>query len=259
MHGPSETIDHEAYLWRDDWRGLAWDDVVLYEFHIGAFTPEGTFAAATTKLDHLVELGVTAVEIMPVGDFRGRRGWGYDGVYPYAPDASYGRPEDFKTFVEAAHRRGVAVLLDVVYNHFGPEGNYLSSYAPNFFTRRHRTPWGEAINFDGPDARPVRDFFIENAEYWIDSFHLDGLRLDAVHAIRDGGRPDIIDELAARIRSRFDRPVHLLVENENNEPERLVRRRREPALYTAQWNDDVHHVLHVAATQGDERLLRRLW
>ncbi len=248
VHGPSETIDHQSYRWRAQWPGRAWDDIVLYELHVGAFTPEGAFASAARKLDHLVELGVTAVEIMPVADFRGRWGWGYDGVYPYAPDSTYGRPEDFKSFVEAAHRRGVAVLLDVVYNHFGPEGNYLSSFAPDFFTDRHRTPWGEAINFDGADARPVRDFVIENAEYWIDAFHLDGLRLDAVHSIKDDSHPDIVDEIALRLRSRFGATVHLLLENEHNEPERLVRRSRKPVLYTAQWNDDVHHVLHVAAT-----------
>ena len=266
VHGPSETIDHEAYRWHERWPGRPWEDVVLYELHVGAFTPDGSFAAAARKLDHLVELGVTAIEIMPVADFRGRWGWGYDGVYLYAPDASYGRPEEFKAFIEAAHRRGVAVLLDVVYNHFGPEGNYLSTYAPDFFTSRHRTPWGEAVNFDGPDAGPVRDFVIENAEYWIDAFGLDGLRLDAVHAIKDDSRPDIVDELGARLRSRFDRPIHLLLENENNEPQRLVRYQRKPLLYTAQWNDDVHHVLHVAATHektsyyadyGDTKLLER--
>ena len=266
VHGPSETIDHDAYRWRARWPGLAWDDVVLYELHLGAFTPEGSFAGAARKLDHLVELGVTAVEIMPVADFRGRWGWGYDGVYPYAPDATYGRPEDFKSFVDQAHSRGIAVVLDVVYNHFGPEGNYLSSYAPNFFTARHRTPWGEAIDFDGPDARPVRDFMIENAEYWIDAFRLDGLRLDAVHSIKDDSRPDIVDELGARLRSRSGRAIHLLLENENNEPQRLVRYQRKPLLYTAQWNDDLHHVLHVAATHerssyyadyGDTKLLAR--
>ena len=141
---------------------------------------------------------MTAVEIMPVSDFKGRWNWGYDGAFPYAPDASYGRPEDFKAFVEAAHERGIAVLLDVVYNHFGPEGNFLSLYAPDFFTSRHKTPWGDAIQLDGPNSRPVRDFFIENAEYWIEEFHLDGLRFDAVHAIKDDSRPDLLDELAAR-------------------------------------------------------------
>ncbi len=158
------------------------------------------------------------------------------------------------------------MLLDVVYNHFGPEGNYLSLYAPDFFTERHRTPWGKAINFDGPNARPVRDFVLENAEYWIDAFRLDGLRIDAAHSIKDERRPDIIDELAARLRARFDRPIHLLLENEDNEPERLIRQGRKPILYTAQWNDDLHHVLHVAATHensgyyadyGEAKLLAR--
>jgi len=248
VHGPSETIDHEAYPWDEDWRGRDWDDVVLYELHLGAFTPEGTFAGAAGKLTHLAEVGVTALEIMPVGDFRGRWGWGYDGVCLYAPDATYGRPDDFKAFVEAAHRLGIAVILDVVYNHFGPEGNYLPLYAPDFFTSRHRTPWGDAINYDGPNARPVRDLVVENAEYWIETFHLDGLRLDAVHAIKDDSRPDIVDEIAQRLRSRFSRPIHLILENEDNQPERLVRCGRMPKLYDAQWNDDVHHVLHVAGT-----------
>ena len=191
---------------------------------------------------------MTAVEIMPVGDFPGRWGWGYDGVLLYAPDASYGRPEHFKAFLEAAHRRGVSVLLDVVYNHFGPVGNFLPRYAPDFLTDRHRTPWGDAINFDGPNSRLVREFFIQNAEYWIEAFHLDGLRLDAAHAIKDDSRPDVLDELAVRIRKRFARPIHLVIENESNDPARLIRRGRTPLRFTAQWNDDVHHVLHVAAT-----------
>ena len=221
---------------------------MFYELHVGAFSPEGTFAGAALKLDHLADLGVTAVEIMPVSDFSGRWNWGYDGAFLYAPDASYGRPEDFKAFVEAAHGRGIAVLLDVVYSHFGPEGNFLPLYAPDFFTNRHRTPWGDAINFDGPNSRPVRDFFIENAEYWIEEFHLDGLRFDAVHAIKDDTRPDLLDELATRLRARYSRPIHLVLENESNDPRRLTRHGGKPDLYTAQWNDDVHHVLHVAAT-----------
>jgi maltooligosyltrehalose trehalohydrolase len=249
VHGPSEAIDHAAYSWREDWRGRSWDDAVLYELHVGAFTPEGTFIAAAERLDHLADLGVTAVEIMPVGDFSGRWGWGYDGVLPYAPDSSYGRPEHFKAFVEAAHRRGVSVLLDVVYNHFGPDGNFLPRYAPDVLTDRHKTPWGDAINFDGPNSWPVREFFIQNAEYWIEAFHLDGLRLDAAHAIKDDSRPDVLDELAERIRKRSIRPIHLVIENELNDPARLIRRGRTPLRYTAQWNDDVHHVLHVAATR----------
>ena len=232
---------------------------MLYELHIGAYTAEGSFAASARKLDHLAELGVTAVEIMPIGDFRGRWGWGYDGVYPYAPDAAYGRPDDFKAFVEAAHQLGIAVLLDVVYNHFGPEGNYLSSYAPDFFTTRYRTLWGEAIDFDGPNARAVRDFVIENAEYWIDTFRLDGLRLDAVHSIKDDSRPDIVDELAARLRSRFARPIHLLLENEKNEPQRLVRyERRPPPLHGAVERRRPPRAARRRNARK-ERLLRRLW
>ena len=248
VNGPSEAIDPTAYRWRESWMGREWDDIVLYELHLGAFSPEGTFAGAALKLDHLADVGVTAVEIMPVSDFKGRWNWGYDGAFPYAPDASYGRPEDFKAFVEAAHERGIAVLLDVVYNHFGPEGNFLSLYAPEFFTSRHKTPWGDAIQLDGPTSRPVRDFFIENAEYWLEEFHLDGLRFDAVHAIKDDSRPDLLDEMAARIRARFARPIHLILENEDNVPQRLTRNGDKADLYTAQWNDDIHHVLHVAAT-----------
>jgi maltooligosyltrehalose trehalohydrolase len=248
VNGPSEAIDPRTYRWRESWPGRQWHDIVLYELHVGAFSPEGSFAGAAAKLGHLADLGVTAVEIMPVSDFSGRRNWGYDGAFPYAPDASYGRPEDFKAFVEAAHAHGIAVLLDVVYNHFGPEGNFLPLYAPDFFTSRHRTAWGDAMQFDGPSSRPVRDFFIENAEYWIEEFHLDGLRFDAVHAIKDDTRPDLLDELAERLRSRFRRPVHLVLENESNDPRRLARHGDKADLYTAQWNDDIHHVLHVAAT-----------
>ena len=248
VNGPSEAIDPGAYRWQESWQGRNWEDIVLYELHVGAFSPEGTFAGAAAKLGHLANLGITAVEIMPVSAFSGRRNWGYDGAFPYAPDASYGRPEDFKAFVEAAHEHGIAVLLDVVYNHFGPEGNFLPLYAPNFFTSRHKTGWGDAIQFDGPNSRPVRDFFIENAEYWIEEFHLDGLRLDAVHAIKDDSRPDLLDELAERVRSRFRRPIHLVLENEDNVSRRLARYGGKADLYTAQWNDDIHHVLHVAAT-----------
>jgi maltooligosyltrehalose trehalohydrolase len=247
VHGPSEVIDPSRFSWREDWRGRPWEEIVLYELHIGAFTPEGTFQAALGKLGHLADLGVTAVEIMPVSDFSGRWNWGYDGVLPYAPDSSYGRPEDFKAFVEAAHAQGICVLLDVVYNHFGPDGNYLSSYAPDFFTN-HSNPWGAAINFDGSTARPVREFFLENAEFWIEEFHLDGLRLDAVHEIKDSSRPDFLDELAARLRLRFQRPVHLILENESNDPDRLRRQEGAASKYTAQLNDDAHHVLHSAAT-----------
>src|SRR6202161_4161188 len=250
VNGPSEAVDPRAYRWRESWTGRAWDEIVLYELHLGAFSPEGTFAGAARKLDHLADLGVTAVEIMPVSDFKGRWNWGYDGVLPYAPDASYGRPEDFKAFVEAAHERGIAVLLDVVYNHFGPEGNYLSLYAPLFFNSQHQTPWGAAINFDADGNRDVREFFIHNALYWLEEFHLDGLRLDAVHAIADDSPVHILEELAQRVRTAaLPRSAHLILENEHNQARWLQRGPRGDAvLYDAQWNDDAHHVLHVAAS-----------
>ena len=267
VHGPSEVVDPDSYRWTEQWAGRSWDEVVLYELHVGAFTPQGTFRAAIDKLDHLRSLGVTAIEIMPISDFPGGRNWGYDGVLPYAPDSSYGRPDDLKALVEAAHARGIAVLLDVVYNHFGPDGNYLPVYAPTFFTDRHETPWGAAINYDGEHAAPVREFIIGNALYWIGEFHLDGLRFDAVHAIIDESGRHLLDELAERARASTTRPLHLLLENEDNDPTRLGREGGQPVHYTAQWNDDVHHVLHTAATrertgyyadyEGDTDLLGR--
>jgi malto-oligosyltrehalose trehalohydrolase len=173
VHGPSAVVEPAAYVWHDaDWSGRPWEEAVLYELHIGSFTPPGTFRAAIDKLDHLAALGVTAIELMPIGDFRGRRNWGYDVTLPYAPDSSYGRPEYLKALVEAAHTRRLMVLLDVVYNHFGPEGAYIHAIAPEAFTDRHKTPWGEAINFDGPASGPVREFVIHNALYWIEEFHL---------------------------------------------------------------------------------------
>lgn len=251
VHGPSEVVDPAAHPWRDAaWKGRPWEEAVVYELHIGAFTPEGTFRAAIGRLDHLAALGVTAIEIMPVADFPGRRNWGYDGVLPYAPDASYGRPEDLKALVEAAHARGLMVLLDVVYNHFGPEGNYLHAIACQAFTDRHKTPWGAALNFDGPESAAVRQYFIHNAIYWIEEFHLDGLRLDAVHAILDDSPRHLLAELAERVRAAApERHIHLILENEENQASRLQRGSDgRPRWYTAQWNDDVHHVLHVAAS-----------
>jgi malto-oligosyltrehalose trehalohydrolase len=251
VHGESQWIDSGAFRFEAPWTGRRWEEIVLYELHIGAFTPAGTFQAAIAKLDHLAGLGVNALQIMPVADFPGLRNWGYDGVYPYAPDASYGTPQDFARLIDAAHGRGIAVMLDVVYNHFGPEGNYLREYAPQFFTDRHRTPWGDGINFDGPDSGPVRQFFIENALFWLREYRLDGLRLDAVHAIQDDSATHILDELATRVRREIsDRPVHLVLENEDNQSRYLVRDDNGgPRTYTAQWNDDIHHVLHVAATR----------
>ncbi|HEX6638004.1 MAG TPA: malto-oligosyltrehalose trehalohydrolase [Steroidobacteraceae bacterium] len=250
VHGWSELQSPAEYPWSIPWRGRPWEELVIYELHVGTFTPEGTFVAAIEKLDHLAGLGITAVELMPVADFPGARNWGYDGVFPYAPDASYGRPDDLRAFVDAAHERGIAVLLDVVYNHFGPEGNYLPKVSPEFFTDTHETPWGAAINFDAAHSETVREFFVQNALFWLREFHLDGLRLDAVHAIRDDSGRHILDEIARRVRRAVvDRPVHLVLENEENEAPFLIRDRGgEVRRYTAQWNDDFHHVLHVAAT-----------
>jgi len=252
VHGPSEVIDPGAYAWRDGgWMGRPWHEAVIYEIHVGAFTEAGTFRAAIDRLDHLAALGVTAIELMPVADFPGRRNWGYDGVLLYAPDSSYGRPADLKALIDAAHARGLMVILDVVYNHFGPDGNYLPVYAPTFFTERHHTPWGAAINFDGSHSAAVREFIIHNALYWLEEYNLDGLRLDAVHAIIDDSAKDILDELAERARAQR-RNVHLILENEENQAGRLVRDADGvPRHYSAQWNDDVHHVLHTAATGED--------
>ena len=251
VHGPSEVVDPAGFEWRDTaWRGRPWHEAVLYELHVGTFTRGGTFAAAAERLDHLAGLGVTAVELMPLAEFPGARGWGYDGVLWFAPFHGYGRPEDLKAFVRAAHERGLMVLIDVVYNHFGPEGNRLHRYAPQFFSERRDTPWGPAINFDGPDSRPVRDFIIHNALYWIEEFHADGLRLDAVHAICDDSRPDILTELAETVRRAVpERHVHLVLENDHNAARYLARDEvGRPRWYDAQWNDDFHHVVHVLTT-----------
>ena len=251
VHGPSEVVDPQLYAWGDhDWHGRPWSASVIYELHIGSFTEAGTFLGAIERLDHLVALGVTVLELMPVADFPGRRNWGYDGVLPFAPDSSYGRPEHFKALVDAAHARGLMVILDVVYNHLGPEGNYLSMYAPQFFNPGHQTPWGAAINFDAEGSHEVREFFIHNALYWLEEFHLDGLRLDAVHAIADDSPMHILEELAQRVRTAaLPRSAHLILENEHNQARWLNRDARGNALqYDAQWNDDVHHALHVAAS-----------
>lgn len=251
VHGPSEVVDPTEFDWQDsNWRGRPWEETVIYELHVGTFTAEGTFAAVEKRLPYLAELGVTAVELMPVADFPGERNWGYDGVLQFAPDSRYGRPEVLKRLVQAAHQAGLMMFLDVVYNHFGPEGNYLHTYAPQFFTDRHRTPWGDAINFDGPDSRTVRDFFINNALYWLDEFHFDGLRFDAVHALVDDSKPDILTEIAAEVRTRSEagRHVHLVLENDNNASRYLRRSDGGAKAYDAQWNDDIHHSLHVAIT-----------
>jgi malto-oligosyltrehalose trehalohydrolase len=251
VNGPSQVIDPTAFDWGDEhWNGHPWEEAAIYELHVGTFTPEGTFTAAQNRLDYLIDLGITAVELMPLSDFYGRRNWGYDGVLPYAPDSSYGNPENLKRFIEAAHQKGVMVFLDVVYNHFGPEGNYLREYSPQFFTDRHRTPWGEAINYDGPCSRPVREFVIHNALYWLEEYHFDGLRLDAVDRIIDDSSPHLLTELAERVRHEFgnERFVHLVLENDDNAAHFLRRNGNgKPCWYNAQWDDDIHHAYHVLA------------
>ena len=252
VHGASEVIDPLAYEWHDgDWRGRSWDEAVVYELHVGGFSATGDFSGVMRRLDHLVELGITAIELMPLADFPGARNWGYDGVLPFAPDASYGRHEQLKALIDAAHGKRLMILLDVVYNHFGPEGNYLHRYAPQFFNTRHRTPWGPAINFDSGCSRVVHDFVIHNALYWLEEYHFDGLRLDAVHAIADDSSPDILIELAEAVRAGpgRSRAVHLVLENDRNSARYLQRTTSAtPRWYTAQWNDDIHHALHVIAT-----------
>jgi maltooligosyltrehalose trehalohydrolase len=251
VHGPSEVVDPGNFMWTDaGWNGRLWEESVIYELHIGTFTSQGTFQAAIERLDWLVALGITAIEIMPVADFPGKRNWGYDGVLLFAPDSSYGRPEDFKALIDAAHRKGIMVILDVVYNHFGPDGNYMPSYSP-VFTERHHTPWGAAVNYDAEGSDVVREFVIQNALYWIEEFHLDGLRLDAVHAIKDDSIPHLLDEIVDRVRLlSVGRPVHLILENEENQASWLDRNAGgDPIAYTAQWNDDLHHVLHCAVSQ----------
>ncbi len=252
-HHPSALVDPGAFEWDAGWAGRPWHETVLYELHVGTFTDEGTFRAATAKLQELKDAGITAVELMPVADFAGRFGWGYDGVLPFAPHHAYGTPDDLKHFVQAAHRLGLMVFLDVVYNHFGPDGNYLHAYAPAFFSRTKQSPWGAAINFDGEDSRAVRDYFIHNALYWLQEYRFDGLRLDAVHAIDDGSPLHVLDELSQAVRAATEgRHVHLVLENEDNGWRHLAPT-PVPGRFDAQWNDDFHHVLHVAMTGETHR------
>ena len=236
VHDPSLVVDPRAYRWQHPaWRGRRWQEAVLYELHAGSL---GGFAGVQAMLPDLARLGVTAVELMPVNDFPGQRNWGYDGVLPFAPDAAYGAPDELKALVDAAHGLGLMIFLDVVYNHFGPDGNYLAAYAPGFFRADVATPWGAAIDFR---RREVRRFFIENALYWLMEYRFDGLRFDAVHAIE---APDWLDELAAEVRATVEpgRHVHLVLEHDGNVADHL---RRD---FDAQWNDDAHHVLHVLLT-----------
>jgi malto-oligosyltrehalose trehalohydrolase len=247
--GPSEVIDHERFQWRTpQWRGRPWEEAVILELHVGTFTPGGTFCSAIERLDDVVAAGVTAIELMPIADFPGRRNWGYDGVLPYAPDSSYGDPDDLRALIDAAHGRGLMVLLDVVYNHFGPEGNYLRRYAPQFFAPA-QTPWGDAIDYSVPQ---VRAFAIENALHWLTRYRFDGLRLDAVHALAQPGEPSILQDISRAVghfAAASGRMVHLVLENDDNRASLLDPQADPPqGRYRAQWNDDYHHAWHVLLT-----------
>ena len=257
IHGPSVICDPDTYIWHDaGWQGRPWEEAVIYELHVGCFSPGGTFREITERLDYLVELGVTAIQCMPIAQFPGNFNWGYDGALLFAPCSVYGNPEEFKDVVNAAHERNLMVFLDVVYNHFGPEGNYLHVYARDaFFTERYCTPWGAAINFCDAHNRTVREFYVANALYWLEEFHLDGLRFDAVHSIFDPCHPDILEEIAEKINTGPGRKrhIHLILENDNNCTDYLIRKSDgQPRFYTAQWNDDFHHACHLLATGESE-------
>ena len=258
VHGPSEVVDTSAFRWSDEaWAGLDPEALVIYELHVGTFTPAGTFEAATGRLDHLAELGVTAIELMPVAEFSGARNWGYDGVDLFAPEGSYGGPEGLHRLVDAAHRRGLGVILDVVYNHLGPEGNYLPAVTGGrLFTSRHRTPWGDAINYDGPDSAPVRDFVVRNALYWATEYHVDGVRLDATHAIADDSPTHILAEIAARLHPLEPRRL-VIAEDERAERRLVLPAERGGFGLDAVWADDLHHQLRRLAAGDREGYFAR--
>jgi maltooligosyltrehalose trehalohydrolase len=248
VHGPSRLVDHDAFAWTDQgWVGRDLRFAVTYELHVGTFTPEGTFDAVIPRLDHLVDLGVDVVELLPVAEFPGTRGWGYDGVDLYAPHHAYGGPDGLKRLVDACHGKGLAVVIDVVYNHLGPAGNYLGRFGP-YFTDRYRTPWGDALNFDGPDSDPVRAFFVDNAEMWLRDYHADGLRLDAVHAILDQSATHLLEAVARRAAAVPGWPRFVIAESDLNDPRVVARPEAGGYGVDAQWSDDFHHALHVALT-----------
>ncbi len=252
VHGPSQVIDQSSFPWDDnEWKGITVRDMIIYELHVGTFTPEGTFDAVISRLDELVDTGINAIEIMPVAQFPGGRNWGYDGTYLFAVQNSYGGPDGLKRLVNACHRKGIAVILDVVYNHLGPEGNYLHDFAP-YFTKKYNTPWGMALNFDDAWSDEVRNFFIENAVHWFEQYHIDALRLDAIHAIYDMSAVPFLRELAERIEAfsaAKGRKFFLIAESDRNDV--VVIRSRNEGGYglDAQWNDDFHHSLRTMLTE----------
>jgi len=258
VHGPSRVIDPDAFVWSDrDWQGIALSDLILYEVHIGTFTLEGTFASAIPKLEHLKNLGITAVELMPVGEFPGSRNWGYDQVDLYAPHSAYGGPDGLKTFVNACHQAGLAVILDVVYNHVGPEGNYLAEFGP-YFTDQYRTPWGRAINYDSAGSDGVRRFVIDNALYWLTEYHIDGLRLDAIHGIFDFSVRHILSELRDRFHEQaaaLGRQAWVIAESDLNDVRVLYPHVSGGYAMDAQWLDEFHHAVRTYLTGANRAYL----
>ncbi|WP_267297457.1 malto-oligosyltrehalose trehalohydrolase [Parachryseolinea silvisoli] len=248
VHGASAVVDHDAFVWDDkDWRGWPLEALVLYELHVGTFTPEGTFDAIIPRLEALAEVGINALQLMPLAQFPGARNWGYDGVFPYAVQHSYGGPEGLKRLVNACHQRGIAVFLDVVYNHVGPEGNYFRAYAP-YFTNAHQVPWGAAVNFDQAWSDGVRDFFINNAAYWFRHFHLDGLRLDAIHMVFDTNADHLWQALHREVKNlsqQIGRPLHLVAESDLNNPKVVTSPAAGGYGFDGQWLDDFHHALYA--------------
>ena len=251
VHGPSRVVDHGEFTWTDTtWRGVPLAGSVLYELHVGTFTPEGTFDAALERLDHLVELGVTAVELLPCNAFAGRWGWGYDGVAWFAVHEPYGGPDGLKRFVDGAHARGLGVVMDVVYNHLGPAGNYLPEFGP-YLTEAHTTPWGPAVNLDRPGSDEVRRYVLDNAVMWLRDYHLDGLRIDAVHALVDERATHLLEELSVEVEalgSRLGKPLFLIAESDLNDPRTVTAREAGGLGLDGQWSDDVHHALHATLT-----------
>ena len=250
-HAPSRVVDHDLFRWSDaSWRPPALEDGLVYEMHVGTFSPEGTFDGAAARLSHLVDLGVSHVQLMPVAEGPGSRGWGYDGVDLYAPHHAYGGPDGLKRLVDACHGRGLAVVLDVVYNHFGPAGNYIAEFGP-YFTDRYRTPWGPAVNLDGPGSDEVRSFLLDNAIHWLQDYHMDGLRLDAVHALHDASAVHFLEELSARVGAlgrELGRRLILVAESDLNDPRVVRGSERGGYGLDAQWSDDFHHALHSVLT-----------
>jgi maltooligosyltrehalose trehalohydrolase len=258
VHGPSQVVD-PSFPWTDrDWIGVDRETLAVYELHVGTYTQEGTFDALIGQLDELRDLGITAIELMPVAEFPGRRNWGYDGVDLYAPGSVYGGPEGLRRLVDATHARGLGVILDVVYNHFGPDGNYLGSFSPHYFTDRYKTPWGDAVNFDGDESAFVRRFFIDNALYWLHEFHIDGLRIDATHRMYDEGPRHVLQELAETVAEHgpAERSSLLVAEDERNELRIILPRAEGGYGFDCLWVDDFHHSVHVLLTNEDRGYLK---